>query len=75
MRRCEAALNSPIQERLPAIEAARSFVSTRFSNCNVAFLTGSAARGEETPYSDLDILIIADDVPAPMSRHFVTLVG
>lgn len=68
--RCEAVSKFRIQARLPAIEAARKFVSTRFPNCNVAFLTGSAARGEETPYSDLDILVISDDVQAAYVEAF-----
>lgn len=56
--------------RLPGIEAARLFVSTHFPYCNVAFLTGSAARGEETPYSDLDILVISDVEPSAYIEAF-----
>lgn len=46
------------------IYAAKQFVSDHFPRCNVAFFTGSAARGEATPYSDLDILIIDDAEPS-----------
>ena len=56
--------------RLPGIEAAKRFVSEHFPNCNVAILTGSASRGEETPYSDLDILVISNDEPSAYVEAF-----
>lgn len=55
---------------LSGIEAAKKFVSTHFPGCNVAILTGSASRGEETPYSDLDILIISDTEPSAYVQAF-----
>jgi predicted nucleotidyltransferase len=54
----------------PGIEAAKQFVSNHFPNCDVAILTGSATRGEETPYSDLDILVISDDDPSAYVEAF-----
>ena len=56
--------------RLSGIEAAKQFVFTHFLNCNVALLTGSAARGEETSYSDLDILVISDAKPSAYIEAF-----
>jgi predicted nucleotidyltransferase len=49
--------------KLPGIQVAKQFVSDHYPNCNVAILTGSTVRGEETPYSDLDVLVISDDEP------------
>ncbi|MGD6834845.1 nucleotidyltransferase domain-containing protein [Sutcliffiella halmapala] len=43
--------------RKSGIDAAKSFVSEEFPNCDFAILAGSASRGEETPSSDLDIVI------------------
>ncbi|BCB05234.1 nucleotidyltransferase domain-containing protein [Bacillus sp. KH172YL63] len=43
--------------RKSAVEAARCFVNEEFPNCDFAILAGSASRGEETPSSDLDIVI------------------
>lgn len=43
--------------RIQAITAAQSFIHEKFSGCDMAFLAGSAARGEETKTSDLDIVI------------------
>ncbi len=56
--------------KLLGIQAAKQFVSDHFPNCNVAILTGSATRGEETPYSDLDILVISDDEPSAYVEAF-----
>jgi predicted nucleotidyltransferase len=47
--------------RAPGIEVARSVVDDKFRECQVAFLSGSASRGEETETSDLDIVIFTKD--------------
>ncbi|WP_158702795.1 nucleotidyltransferase domain-containing protein [Paenibacillus faecalis] len=44
------------------MEAAIKFVNDQFPDCSVAILAGSASRGEETPTSDLDIVIIQDGI-------------
>ncbi|MDQ0207585.1 nucleotidyltransferase domain-containing protein [Alkalicoccobacillus murimartini] len=41
----------------PAFEVASEFITHHFPNCSFAVLAGSTARGEETPTSDLDIVI------------------
>lgn len=53
-----------------ALEAAHAFVAHRFPNCSAAFLAGSVVRGEATSTSDLDIVIVGDDVRAPYRESF-----
>lgn len=43
--------------RLQAMKAAKKFVDEKFPDCFTALLAGSAARGEDTSTSDLDIVI------------------
>lgn len=43
--------------RKTGIDAARQFIQEFFPDCEFAVLAGSASRGEETPTSDLDIVI------------------
>src|SRR5438128_1136553 len=45
-------------QRPPALEAALAFIDRHFPDCLVAFLAGSVARGEGTPTSDLDLVVI-----------------
>jgi nicotinamide riboside kinase len=44
-----------------AIDAAQAFINEHFPNCEVAFLAGSASRGQETLTSDLDIVIFTSE--------------
>lgn len=53
-----------------ALEAAHAFVAHRFPNCSAAFLAGSVVRGEATSTSDLDIVIVGDDIRAPYRESF-----
>lgn len=46
--------------RLHPVEAAKHFIDQVFPQCSVAFLAGSASRGEHKDNSDLDIVIIDD---------------
>ncbi|MCM2677312.1 nucleotidyltransferase domain-containing protein [Alkalicoccobacillus plakortidis] len=43
-----------------ALLTAKSFLTQHFPDCDFAILAGSASRGEETPTSDLDIVIFDD---------------
>ena len=52
-------------ERLEALEAAHRVVSARFPDALAAFLTGSARTARITSTSDLDIVIVLRDRPAP----------
>lgn len=46
---------------MKAIEAAQAFVNKYYPDCDVAFLAGSAARGQETATSDLDIVVFTSE--------------
>lgn len=53
------------------IDAANAFIRKYFPDCWAAFLAGSVVRGEETPTSDLDIVIITSgDKGAPYRESF-----
>ncbi|MCL6443854.1 MAG: nucleotidyltransferase domain-containing protein [Alicyclobacillus sp.] len=56
--------------RLSGLRAAEKFVSAHYPDCNIAFLAGSTARGDASPYSDLDILVICDHAPSPYIEAF-----
>ncbi|WP_232695449.1 nucleotidyltransferase domain-containing protein [Brevibacillus daliensis] len=40
-----------------SFEASKLFIDDKFPTCEIAFLAGSASRGEETKTSDLDIVV------------------
>ena len=46
---------------LNALNAAHAFIKKHFSECDVAFLAGSASRGQETSTSDLDIVVFTNE--------------
>lgn len=50
---------------MDGLETARTFISVHFPNCASALLFGSAARGDVSPRSDLDVLVVMphDDKP------------
>lgn len=50
--------------RLQPVEAAKRFIEQFYPQCNVAFLAGSASRGEHKALSDLDIVIIDETIPS-----------
>jgi predicted nucleotidyltransferase len=52
-------------DRPDAVTAATAFIQVHFPECLCAFVAGSMFRGEETPTSDLDIVVITtrDDAP------------
>lgn len=49
-------------KRMEAIFAAKHFVDEYFPHCQAAVLAGSVVRGEETPTSDLDIVIFDNQI-------------
>lgn len=51
-------------------EAAAAFIGKRFPECSLAVLTGSAVRGEATPTSDLDIVVIDSGVAGSYRESF-----
>ena len=42
----------------PAVDAARTLSAVRYAGAAVAFAAGSIVRGEGTPHSDLDLVVI-----------------
>ncbi|SFF79357.1 Nucleotidyltransferase domain-containing protein [Halobacillus alkaliphilus] len=52
-----------------AFHTARAFIDSYFPDCQSAVLSGSVVRGEETPSSDLDIVVI-DREPFRQSYYY-----
>ncbi len=52
-------------------EAAQRFVDARFAEASVAILAGSPVRGDPTPTSDLDLVIVTSRPEAPYRESFV----
>ncbi|SDJ04431.1 nucleotidyltransferase domain-containing protein [Alteribacillus bidgolensis] len=50
--------------------AARHFIQQSFPHCNVAFLGGSAASGELTEHSDLDVVILDETQSSSFRQCF-----
>jgi predicted nucleotidyltransferase len=42
----------------------------RYRDASVIFLAGSIVRGESTPFSDLDLVVIFDKLPAAYRESF-----
>jgi hypothetical protein len=57
-------------DRMSPPVAARAFVEAEFSEAQVAIVAGSFMRGEDTPTSDLDLLIVTDRQEAPFRASF-----
>ncbi len=53
------------------IEAARGFWRERYAGARVLFLGGSVIRGEATPASDLDIVVVYEQLPNAYREAFV----
>ncbi|QIW18326.1 nucleotidyltransferase domain-containing protein [Bacillus thuringiensis] len=52
------------------MEAARSIITSQFPNCDVALLGGSVVRGEATKTSDLDIVIVDQNLTSCYRESF-----
>ena len=46
------------------IEVTKELLTSRYPKSSVIFLAGSLVRGEGTPFSDLDLAVIFEDLPA-----------
>lgn len=55
---------------MEAEAAARAFVDRHFAGCQAALLGGSTARGDATPTSDLDLVVISEIHGAPYRESF-----
>jgi len=53
------------------ILAASAFVERQFPDCEAALLAGSFVRGDATPTSDLDLVILNPSLPAAYRESFV----
>jgi predicted nucleotidyltransferase len=49
---------------------AKEIFDSRYPNASVVFLAGSIMRGEGTPYSDLDLVVIFDKLPVAYRESF-----
>lgn len=57
-------------ERPDPVTAAHAVAEDRYPEASAAFVGGSALRGEGTPTSDLDMVIISTEPPAPYRETF-----
>ncbi len=57
--------------RLSPIEIAQKLIHKHFPECQCALLAGSVVRGEATPSSDLDVVILDDSIPNSYRRSFL----
>lgn len=59
------------ETRISPVEAAREIFRTRHAGARVLFLAGSVLRGEATPTSDLDIVVVYERLPVAYRESFV----
>lgn len=57
--------------RVKPLEAARGLWRGRYAGARVIFLAGSVMRGDATPTSDLDIVVVFDSLPNSYREAFV----
>lgn len=57
--------------RMSAMDAAKKFVKEEFPDCDIAFLAGSASKGEETTTSDLDIVIFDQSIGSDYRESYL----
>ncbi len=62
---------SPIDSRPDPRVVAREILQERFPAARVIFLAGSVMRGEGTPYSDLDLVVVYDQIEAAWRESFM----
>src|SRR4051812_236813 len=53
------------------VSSARRFLAAQFPECDAAFLAGSVVRGDATPTSDLDIVVLTSLREVPYRESFV----
>lgn len=51
-------------------KVAKEIFESKYPDANVVFLAGSIVRGEGTPCSDLDLVVIFDKLPAAYRESF-----
>ena len=55
-----------------ALLAARKIFSVRYSGADVAFVAGSIVRGDDTPYSDIDLVVVYSQFSAAYRESFLS---
>ncbi|WP_226674594.1 nucleotidyltransferase domain-containing protein [Rossellomorea aquimaris] len=58
-------------KRPTAIDAAKKFIESHFPTSQAAILAGSVVRGEETSTSDLDIVVIHEQIPSEYRESLI----
>lgn len=58
------------EPRMDPIEAARAFVDKHFPDCLAVIVAGSFRRGEDTPTSDLDLVIVTTREESPFRASY-----
>ena len=58
-------------ERIIPVAAAREIFAERYGGARVIFLAGSVVRGEATPTSDLDLVVVYERLPHAYREAFV----
>lgn len=58
-------------ERINPLEAARGIHAARYEAARVVFLAGSVMRGEATPTSDLDLVVVYESLPYARRESFI----
>jgi hypothetical protein len=54
----------------PPTQVAEEIFDLKYPDASVIFLAGSIVRGESTPFSDLDLVVIFDKLPAAYRESF-----
>lgn len=54
-----------------ALDTARDIILQQYPNCDAAVLAGSVVRGQETPTSDLDLVIIDNNIMSSYRESFI----
>lgn len=58
-------------ERPKALEAAKFIKETRYKDASLILLAGSVVRGDETAYSDLDVVVIYENLKHARRESFI----
>lgn len=58
-------------EQIPPVEAAKKIVEKYYPQCHGALLAGSVVRGEDTPTSDLDLIVFDAQVTDSYRESFI----
>lgn len=60
-----------VEKRRAPVEVARDIINRRFPKARLAFVAGSFNRGEDTPSSDIDLVVVFEKVDRAYREAFV----